>query len=220
MTRFPCYAHAHSTTSSTQLVCSLARCHAFAGRAAQDSRCDANACGAPSAMPCASCSRPQASVLLQFRTAIVHANTAVRLRLSWLNFSSHLPCRVKFGAFHEHLETRCEGEFDRIASGHYARLLRDPGNANGPVRLALTPDAIKDQTYFLAHLTRQQLSRVMFPLGPLTKVYCPHIACIAWRTGGCNRSSSNARSCVGGCALAMVKGSARCVTRGRCSWQV
>jgi hypothetical protein len=37
------------------------------------------------------------------------------------------------------------------------------------VQLRLTRDDVKDQTYFLAHLTQQQLSRVMFPLGPLTK---------------------------------------------------
>jgi tRNA-specific 2-thiouridylase len=35
--------------------------------------------------------------------------------------------------------------------------------------LALTPDAVKDQTYFLAHLSQAQLSRAIFPLGGLTK---------------------------------------------------
>ena len=36
-------------------------------------------------------------------------------------------------------------------------------------RLVLTPDAVKDQTYFLAHLRPDQLSRTLFPLGALTK---------------------------------------------------
>lgn len=63
------------------------------------------------------------------------------------------------------------GQFDRIASGHYARLVRGlTGDSASQVRLALTPDAIKDQTYFLAHLSQEQLARTMFPLGTLTKV--------------------------------------------------
>ena len=38
-----------------------------------------------------------------------------------------------------------------------------------PVLLGMTPDALKDQTYFLAHLSPQQLARAMFPLGGFTK---------------------------------------------------
>lgn len=79
-------------------------------------------------------------------------------------------CRVKFGAFYEFLEAEHGAKFDRIASGHYARIVRDPQNPVAPVQLALTPDPVKDQTYFLAHLSQQQLSRTIFPLGPLTKV--------------------------------------------------
>ncbi len=46
----------------------------------------------------------------------------------------------------------------------------DPEAPDEPdVALLLTPDAVKDQTYFLAGLSTQQLSRVMFPLGYLTK---------------------------------------------------
>jgi hypothetical protein len=41
------------------------------------------------------------------------------------------------------------------------------------VRLVMTPDAIKDQTYFLAHLSKKQLQKVMFPLGPLNKSQVP-----------------------------------------------
>jgi len=78
--------------------------------------------------------------------------------------------RVKFGAFLEHLQQQQGGDgpaYDRVASGHYARLERD--EVAGTARLALTPDAVKDQTYFLAHLTPVQLDKIMFPLGALTK---------------------------------------------------
>lgn len=56
------------------------------------------------------------------------------------------------------------------AHGHSSR----SGNSSipGPLptaRLALTPDAVKDQTYFLASLSQAQLARTLFPLGPLTK---------------------------------------------------
>lgn len=67
-------------------------------------------------------------------------------------------CRVKFGAFQEYLEREHGERFDRIASGHYARVLREPQGAPGsepPLsRLALTSDDVKDQTYFLAHLSQ------------------------------------------------------------------
>jgi hypothetical protein len=205
------------------------------------------------------------------------------LKVLWFCFA----CRVKFGAFLEYLGKEHAGRFDRIASGHYARLIRGQDaaaavaaapegavaalaglkaaaaapkaaaategagvvtgrslandvnamqhhqeelntlterqsshtsastssstisrasngssssrngngsstssssrNGNGssssssssssnqstpdapPVLLAMTPDALKDQTYFLAHLSPQQLSRAMFPLGGFTK---------------------------------------------------
>lgn len=52
-----------------------------------------------------------------------------------------------------------------------ARIVRGVDEASGaaPVRLSLTPDATKDQTYFLAGLTQAQLRRCMFPIGHLTK---------------------------------------------------
>lgn len=69
--------------------------------------------------------------------------------------------RVKFGAFLDAIG----GEADRIVTGHYARLTRD----NGPVRLLTAPDRVKDQTYFLSHLSQEQLRRAEFPLGEFTK---------------------------------------------------
>lgn len=79
-----------------------------------------------------------------------------------------LMCRVKFGAFYEYLDSEHAGQFDRIASGHYASVHRDAQSSR--VSLVRSPDAIKDQTYFLSHLSQAQLSRVMFPIGRLSKV--------------------------------------------------
>lgn len=70
--------------------------------------------------------------------------------------------RVKFGAF---LELLPPG-FDKVATGHYARVIH---NEDGTAVLCQTPDAIKDQTYFLAHLSQDQLKQVLFPLGEYTK---------------------------------------------------
>jgi hypothetical protein len=54
-----------------------------------------------------------------------------------------------------------------------------PGPPDGAevAQLALTPDAVKDQTYFLAHLSQAQLSKAMFPLGGLTKPQVGRLSC-------------------------------------------
>jgi len=54
-----------------------------------------------------------------------------------------------------------------VASGHYARVDRDP--ASGRRRLRRAADARKDQTYFLFELDQSQLEHIWFPLGDLTK---------------------------------------------------
>lgn len=73
--------------------------------------------------------------------------------------------RVKFGAFVEFLE-QTNRWFDRIASGHYARITREIGpDGEEKVQLKLSADAVKDQTYFLAQLNHQRLSQCIFPLG-------------------------------------------------------
>ncbi|TVR72939.1 MAG: tRNA 2-thiouridine(34) synthase MnmA [Spirochaetaceae bacterium] len=69
--------------------------------------------------------------------------------------------RIKFGAFFEAIR----GEADRIVTGHYARIQREEGRA----RLFMAPDRVKDQTYFLSHLSQDQLQRAEFPLGEYTK---------------------------------------------------
>jgi len=37
------------------------------------------------------------------------------------------------------------------------------------VRLLQAPDPVKDQTYFLSHLSQQQLAKTIFPIGHLSK---------------------------------------------------
>ncbi len=64
-----------------------------------------------------------------------------------------------------------------LATGHYARVLRDP---DGTPWLARGLDAAKDQSYFLYRLTRNQLRHVMFPIGELRK---PEVRAIAERIG-------------------------------------
>lgn len=55
----------------------------------------------------------------------------------------------------------------RIATGHYARIEYD--DAAQRILLKTAADDHKDQTYFLYSMTQEQLSRVKFPLGGLTK---------------------------------------------------
>jgi len=69
--------------------------------------------------------------------------------------------QVKFGAF---LEAIGE-EYPYVATGHYAQVVED----NGVRILSQSPDAIKDQTYFLARLSQEQLNRALFPIGHCTK---------------------------------------------------
>jgi len=78
--------------------------------------------------------------------------------------------RVKFGAFYSALNGR---GFDKIATGHYAIVKQN----NGLYELHISPDPIKDQTYFLAHLTQEQLSRALFPIGHLKKSELRKLAC-------------------------------------------
>jgi len=55
--------------------------------------------------------------------------------------------------------------FDRLATGHYARIVRGP---DGP-ELHAAVDPAKDQSYMLYHLDPERLARILFPLGGMAK---------------------------------------------------
>ncbi|MCE7874319.1 tRNA 2-thiouridine(34) synthase MnmA [bacterium CPR1] len=85
------------------------------------------------------------------------------------------PCRrcnqhIKF----DHLLERAQAlGAEAVVTGHYARLRRHP---QGWVRLLRGKDQRKDQSYVLANLSQEQLARVRFPVGELTKAEVREVA--------------------------------------------
>lgn len=92
--------------------------------------------------------------------------------------------QIKFGAFLDFLEKKSSPElvegydngkvlrqaqdnfvFDKIATGHYAQV----EDRDGQTFLKMSPDPIKDQTYFLSQLTQPQVAKALFPIGHLHK---------------------------------------------------
>lgn len=68
---------------------------------------------------------------------------------------------IKFGKFIDKIDP----SFEKVASGHYART----EIADNYALLKTSPDAVKDQTYFLAYLNQEQLKRALFPIGSFNK---------------------------------------------------
>jgi tRNA (5-methylaminomethyl-2-thiouridylate)-methyltransferase len=73
---------------------------------------------------------------------------------------------MKFGLLPK-LAAEAGLEFDRFATGHYARV--DALGEGGRFRLLRAADRFKDQSYFLHRLSQSQLARQLFPIGHLTK---------------------------------------------------
>lgn len=68
---------------------------------------------------------------------------------------------IKFGAFEE----RVGHKYDKIATGHYGRIIEKDGKC----WLGVAKDPVKDQTDFLAQLSGVEISRMILPLGDLMK---------------------------------------------------
>jgi tRNA-uridine 2-sulfurtransferase len=88
---------------------------------------------------------------------------------SYLRAETPNPClacnsQLKFGS----LRLRAESwGASRVATGHYARVDRDPESGGYRLRRGLDPR--KDQSYFLYELTQAQLAASLFPVGHLRK---------------------------------------------------
>lgn len=70
--------------------------------------------------------------------------------------------KIKFGFL---LDWASGQGADLVATGHYARLEKHGGN----IRLLRGLDKTKDQSYFLFDVPENLLSRILFPLGTMTK---------------------------------------------------
>ena len=69
--------------------------------------------------------------------------------------------QIKFGQFYE----KIDDSFKKVATGHYAQV----DQVEKRFVLKRAPDPVKDQTYFLAQISQQQLARAMFPIGAYKK---------------------------------------------------
>jgi tRNA-specific 2-thiouridylase len=78
---------------------------------------------------------------------------------------------IKFKAFLDHAMRLGA---DAIATGHYARVRRQPDT--GAFELLKGLDPLKDQSYFLHRLNQAQLSKTVFPVGELPKTEVRRIA--------------------------------------------
>jgi tRNA (5-methylaminomethyl-2-thiouridylate)-methyltransferase len=97
---------------------------------------------------------------------------------------------IKFGEFEKYWGK----DFDKISTGHYANTLEK----DGITWLATAKDPFKDQTDFLAQITYQQVSKLMFPVGNLLK---PEVRAIAHKAG---LPSAHRRDSQGICFLGKV----------------
>ena len=87
-----------------------------------------------------------------------------------------IPCTLcnNFIKFDQFLDMADGVGAPQIATGHYARVTRDPDTGRWQLRRAM--DSGKDQTYFLFGLTQRQLARTLFPLGGMSKAEVRRLA--------------------------------------------
>jgi tRNA-specific 2-thiouridylase len=102
--------------------------------------------------------------------------------------------RIKFGLFLDKI-AQLGMSFDKIASGHYAQVKE----VDGVYQLHAAPDLIKDQTYFLSYLSQEQLSKLIFPIGHLTK---PQVRDLAQKYNVPNKDRKDSQ---GICFLGSIK---------------
>lgn len=79
---------------------------------------------------------------------------------------------MKFGVF---LDYALKNGFDYVATGHYCRKIE---NSDGSFDILEGADKNKDQSYFLALVTQDQLKHALFPVGDLLKPKVREIAAL------------------------------------------
>jgi len=100
----------------------------------------------------------------QFEQVVLHNFTT-----EYMGGKTPNPCvwcnsKIKFGAMVDF--AREKGlQFDKFATGHYARIVEKGGR----YAVSRAVDLKKDQSYFLYRLTQEQLATTLFPLGGMHK---------------------------------------------------
>ena len=99
-----------------------------------------------------------------FKTNVVDYFTSEYLRGRTPN-----PCVAcnTFLKFDHLLERAVRLGCDAVATGHYARI--DFSSETNTYKLLKGVDTQKDQSYFLYSMTQERLSKILFPLGGMTK---------------------------------------------------
>ena len=95
----------------------------------------------------------------------------------WITPNPDIMCNseIKFRVF---LDEALELGFDAVATGHYARIVESAleWDRSHGYKLLKWVDTNKDQSYFLAWLSQEQLSKALFPIGHLQKLEVREIA--------------------------------------------
>ena len=95
---------------------------------------------------------------------------------SYISGATPNPCAYcnRYVKFPEFIKAAQSEGCGKIATGHYARVNLD--SASGRWMLRKGVDRDKDQSYFLYGLSQQTLSKVIFPLGDMTKTQIRQLA--------------------------------------------
>lgn len=93
---------------------------------------------------------------------------------SYLKGETPNPCVIcnRRAKFHGLLKTAEEMGFDFVATGHYARVMKK----DGEYVICKAKDLKKDQSYVLCRLDKEDIPKIIFPLGEYTKEEIRNIA--------------------------------------------
>lgn len=106
--------------------------------------------------------------------SIFHENVIHDFVDSYIKGETPIPC-VKCNQtvkFRDLFKMAKDLEADALVTGHYARIIRN----NGQAEIHQGKDLNKDQTYFLFATTQEQLDFLYFPLGDYSKDYTRQLA--------------------------------------------